>query len=96
MNRYTKETRRLFEVLELRLSKDGGRDYLVGPGKGKYTIADIKTYCWFVLILLSYHMTSPYYYHHMYRVCIYEHSKVDITGLDRVKVSKASDYLFSI
>ena len=46
MNRYTKETRRLFEVLELRLSKDGGRDYLVGLGKGKFTIADIKAFWW--------------------------------------------------
>jgi len=43
INRYLNETKRLYGVLELRL-KD--RDYLVGPGKGTYGIADLKTYGW--------------------------------------------------
>ncbi|KAK2464784.1 hypothetical protein APHAL10511_003202 [Amanita phalloides] len=42
-NRYFNETKRLYGVLELRL-KD--REYLAGAGKGKYTIADIKTFPW--------------------------------------------------
>lgn len=29
-------------MLESRLQEDGGRDYLVGAGKGKYSIADIN------------------------------------------------------
>ncbi|KIL58683.1 hypothetical protein M378DRAFT_170338 [Amanita muscaria Koide BX008] len=41
--RYTDETKRLFGVLEQRL-KD--REYLAGPGKGQYTIADIKAWPW--------------------------------------------------
>ncbi|PFH45580.1 hypothetical protein AMATHDRAFT_8957 [Amanita thiersii Skay4041] len=41
--RYLDETKRLYGVLELRL-KD--RDYLAGPGRGKFSIADIKTFPW--------------------------------------------------
>jgi len=40
---YVEESKRLFGVLEIRL-KD--RDYLVGPGRGKYSIADINAYTW--------------------------------------------------
>ncbi|KAK9831857.1 hypothetical protein WJX81_002485 [Elliptochloris bilobata] len=43
INRYTNETKRLYNVLESGLE---GRDYLAGPGKGKYTIADIANFCW--------------------------------------------------
>lgn len=32
--------KRLYNVLELRLASDGGREYLAGPGKGQYTTAD--------------------------------------------------------
>jgi hypothetical protein len=46
IKRYIDETKRLYSVLEDRLSGrwEGGnkRDYLVGDGKGKYTIADIN------------------------------------------------------
>lgn len=41
--RYVGETERLFGILDIQL-KD--RDYLVGPGKGKYSIADIANFSW--------------------------------------------------
>lgn len=49
INRYKNETLRVYGVLEIRLSgkfADGPRDYLVGKGKGKYSVADIKTWPW--------------------------------------------------
>jgi glutathione S-transferase len=49
IERFRKETFRVFGVLEIRLSgKYTGepRDYLAGKGKGKYTIADIGTFGW--------------------------------------------------
>jgi len=41
--RYVGETERLYGVLDHQLE---GRDYLVGPGKGKYSIADIANFGW--------------------------------------------------
>jgi len=41
--RYVDEVKRLYTVLEIRL-KD--REYLAGPGKGHYTVADVKTWPW--------------------------------------------------
>ncbi|KAF5387847.1 hypothetical protein D9615_000353 [Tricholomella constricta] len=41
--RYLEETKRLYGVLEIRLTD---RDWLVGPGRGKYTIADVKAFPW--------------------------------------------------
>jgi len=41
--RYLGETERLYGVLDKQLE---GRDYLVGPGKGKYSIADIANFSW--------------------------------------------------
>lgn len=41
--RYIGETERLFGILDQRLSD---RDYLVGPGKGKYSTADIANFSW--------------------------------------------------
>ncbi|CAO1636481.1 unnamed protein product [Parajaminaea phylloscopi] len=46
IKRYIDETKRLYTVLDARLQ---GRDYLVGEGKGKFTLADIKTAGWVVL-----------------------------------------------
>jgi len=40
INRYLEETKRVYGVLEIRLSQ--GRDWLVGPGRGMYSIADIN------------------------------------------------------
>lgn len=41
--RYVGESERLYGILDIQL-KD--RDYLVGPGKGKYSIADIASFSW--------------------------------------------------
>ncbi|KZT50554.1 glutathione S-transferase [Calocera cornea HHB12733] len=46
IKRYTDESIRLFGVLEIRFQEDGGREYLAGPGKGKYSIADINVFPW--------------------------------------------------
>ncbi|RMD39374.1 hypothetical protein DV735_g5763, partial [Chaetothyriales sp. CBS 134920] len=49
INRFRNEVLRVFGVLEIRLSgKFTGepRDYLAGKGKGKYSVADIKTWPW--------------------------------------------------
>lgn len=49
INRYKNETLRVYGVLEIRLSgKYTGepREYLAGNGKGKYSVADIKSWCW--------------------------------------------------
>jgi glutathione S-transferase len=45
INRYQNETKRLYSILEARLSEDN-REYLVGKGKGKYSIADMSTFTW--------------------------------------------------
>jgi glutathione S-transferase len=41
--RYLDETKRLYGVLEIRLEN---REWLVGPAKGKYSIADINALAW--------------------------------------------------
>lgn len=41
--RYVGEAERLYGVLDIQLSN---RDYLVGPGRGKYSIADIANFGW--------------------------------------------------
>ncbi|TFK75978.1 glutathione S-transferase-like protein [Pluteus cervinus] len=41
--RYLEETKRLYNVLEIRLAE---RDWLAGPGRGKFSLADIKTAPW--------------------------------------------------
>ncbi len=49
INRFKKETLRVFGVLEIQLSgKYSGqeKEYLAGKGKGKYSIADMKTWPW--------------------------------------------------
>jgi glutathione S-transferase len=49
IERFRKETLRVFGVLEIRLSgiyTGGPREYLAGKGKGKYSIADIGTWTW--------------------------------------------------
>lgn len=42
---YVNETKRLYGVLEIRLSE--GREYLAGPGLGKVSIADFNVYPWY-------------------------------------------------
>lgn len=49
INRFKNETLRVFGVLEIQLSgKYTGepKDYLAGNGKGKYSVADMKTWPW--------------------------------------------------
>ncbi|GKZ17532.1 hypothetical protein AbraIFM66951_004372 [Aspergillus brasiliensis] len=55
INRFKAETLRIYNVLELHLSNclaagEGhetlAREYLVGEGRGKYSIADINAYAW--------------------------------------------------
>jgi len=41
--RYVGETERLYGILDHQLAD---REYLVGPGKGKYSIADIANFSW--------------------------------------------------
>lgn len=41
--RYSTEARRLYKVLNTRLE---GRDFVVGEGKGEYTIADMSMFPW--------------------------------------------------
>ncbi|KAF2236293.1 glutathione S-transferase [Viridothelium virens] len=43
IQRYIGETERLFGILDARLAD---RDYLVGSGRGKYSIADIASFGW--------------------------------------------------
>ena len=43
IDRYQRESRRLFEVLDTRLQ---GREFLCGDGPGVYSIADIANCCW--------------------------------------------------
>ena len=49
INRFKNETLRVFGVLEIQLSgkyTGEAKDYLAGKGKGKYSVADIKTWPW--------------------------------------------------
>ncbi|KAJ1299659.1 hypothetical protein OPQ81_009111 [Rhizoctonia solani] len=43
LDRYVNEVKRLYSVLDGRLAD---RDYLVGPGRGRYGLADMNTYPW--------------------------------------------------
>ena len=47
-DRYVAESRRLLGLLETRLANDGGapRDWIVGEGRGDYSIADVATLGW--------------------------------------------------
>ncbi|KAJ3804851.1 glutathione S-transferase C-terminal-like protein [Lentinula lateritia] len=44
LNRYLNEVKRLYSVLDIRLNQD--RNYLAGPGRGMYSIADMNVLPW--------------------------------------------------
>lgn len=50
IQRYVGESERLYGILNTRLAD---RDYLVGPGRGKYSIADISALGWANIAILS-------------------------------------------
>lgn len=50
IQRYVGESERLYGILDNQLST---RDFLVGSGKGKYSIADIASFSWVYLSLFS-------------------------------------------
>lgn len=49
INRYVEETKRLYSVLDGHLA---GRDYIVGAGKGRYSIVDINAWPWSVFEMI--------------------------------------------
>lgn len=49
INRFRNETLRVYGVLEIHLSgkyTGAPREYLAGSGKGRYSVADMKTWPW--------------------------------------------------
>lgn len=50
IQRYVGESERLYGILDARLAD---RDYVAGPGKGKYSIADISILGWANIAILS-------------------------------------------
>ncbi|KAI1380354.1 glutathione S-transferase [Hypoxylon crocopeplum] len=50
IQRYVGETERLYGILDKRLSN---RDFIVGPGRGKFSIADMNSVGWINLAVLS-------------------------------------------
>jgi glutathione S-transferase len=54
---YVNETKRLYGVLEIRLSQ--GREYLAGPGLGKVSIADLNVYPWYENPIIELARCSP-------------------------------------
>ena len=52
---YLDETKRLYGVLQIRLAD---RDWLAGPGRGKYSIADMNCFPWSASLAAM--SSSPY------------------------------------
>jgi len=50
INRYVNETKRLYSVLDGRLKE---RDWLAGPGRGMYSIADMNCFAWVRMYVLT-------------------------------------------
>ena len=59
---YLEETKRLYGVLNIRLH---GRDWLAGPGRGRYSIADINAFPWYAAPASHVHhppLLTPHHY----------------------------------
>lgn len=80
---YLDETKRLYGVLEIRLEN---RDFLAGPGRGTYSIADINVLPWYGMIDSSnmHDLTCL-----LIRIRIHEYSGVEsLDEFPRLKVSE--------
>ncbi|GAA5841279.1 hypothetical protein JCM5353_001488 [Sporobolomyces roseus] len=93
--RYLEESARLLEVYEKRLAQDGGRDYLVGKEKGKFSYADISIFPWirahpYSLGLSSLEKDYPNIVKWMKRIEAREGTKKAIAG-DMVEKIKSKD-----